>query len=120
VIGVWLSTGKNDLEKKRCTMLFKLGRHIKALCASKDSPDYGQIKKESKEQEEGEKRCGLYDRAPKQTSAKGQKTHAVGPKKSHGMKMVRLGSENMLSQLMVSLLCIFHALYPLPINSFPQ
>jgi hypothetical protein len=29
-IEVWLSTGKNDLEKKRRTMLFELGRHRKA------------------------------------------------------------------------------------------
>jgi hypothetical protein len=40
--------------------------------------------------------------------------------KSHGKKMVSLESENVTSQLMVSLLCIFRALYPPQINSFMQ
>jgi hypothetical protein len=35
------------------------------------------------------------------------------PQNSHGMKMLRFESENMTGQIMVSLLCIFYALYPL-------
>jgi hypothetical protein len=42
---------------------------VKSTMCSKDSPDYDRIKREREEKEEGRKRHGLYDQAPKQTSA---------------------------------------------------
>jgi len=50
----------------------------------------------------------------------GSENACCGTQKSHGKKMVRLQSDNMTSQLMVLLLVILHALYPLQINSFMQ
>jgi len=69
---MWSGTGKNDLEKKKdtpcCLSWADTEKPKKSAMRSKDTPDYGRIKRESEEKEEGWKRYGLYDRAPKQTS----------------------------------------------------
>jgi hypothetical protein len=44
-------------------------KDMKSNVSPKDSPENDWIKKDRKEQEEGEKRCALYDQVRKHTSA---------------------------------------------------
>jgi hypothetical protein len=60
--------GKKKNDAPGCSSWADTEKLVKSSLCSKDSLENHWIKKESKEKEEDEKRCGLSGRAPKQTS----------------------------------------------------
>ena len=81
---------------------------------------YGRIKRQLDEEEGGEEKAWFMRASPKADLALGSENTHSRTQKSQSMKIIGLVSENPTSQLKVSKLCIFVALYPILKNSFPQ